>query len=155
MRGGLLSCLLCVSALGAGCGSDSGSTADDAVRNLTEPVTETSTPTTDTKAEEAAAAAERRRAREAERARAVRKRQREAEAARRREAERKKREEEEAQQQAAACHPNYDPCLDPNASDYDCAGGSGDGPEYTGRVTVTGGDPYDLDRDGDGVGCDS
>ena len=37
------------------------------------------------------------------------------------------------------CHPNYDPCLDPNASDYDCQGGSGDGPEYTGPVTVKGG----------------
>jgi hypothetical protein len=48
---------------------------------------------------------------------------------------------------------DYDPCLPP-ASDYDCAGGSGDGPEYTGRVTVTGSDPYGLDADGDGVGCE-
>ena len=32
------------------------------------------------------------------------------------------------------CDPNYSGCLDPNASDYDCAGGSGDGPKYTGRV---------------------
>jgi hypothetical protein len=54
------------------------------------------------------------------------------------------------------CHPNYDPCLDPNASDYDCEGGEGDGPKYTGPVTVKGGsDPYDLDRDGDGTGCDT
>jgi hypothetical protein len=45
-------------------------------------------------------------------------------------------------------------CLDSNASDYDCEGGSGDGPEYTGRVTVVGDDHFDLDRDGDGVGCD-
>ena len=53
------------------------------------------------------------------------------------------------------CTPGYSPCLPP-ASDYDCAGGSGNGPEYTGRVTVdhSYNDPYDLDRDGDGVGCD-
>jgi hypothetical protein len=56
---------------------------------------------------------------------------------------------------AASCHPSYDPCLDPNAGDYDCEGGEGDGPEYTGLVTVTGSDDYDLDRDGDGTGCDS
>jgi hypothetical protein len=56
---------------------------------------------------------------------------------------------------AANCHPSYDPCLDPNASDYDCAGGSGDGPEYTGFVTVTGSDDYGLDSDGDGTGCES
>ena len=42
----------------------------------------------------------------------------------------------------------------PPASDYDCAGGSGNGPEYTGFVTVTGSDPYGLDTDGDGVGCE-
>ena len=52
------------------------------------------------------------------------------------------------------CTPGYSPCLLP-ASDYDCAGGSGNGPEYVyGTVTVTGSDPYDLDRDGDGYGCD-
>lgn len=64
--------------------------------------------------------------------------------------------EQEAQALAAApssgC--DYDPCLAP-ASDYDCAGGSGDGPAYTGYVRVIGGDPYDLDSDGDGVGCES
>src|SRR5215211_5340011 len=53
------------------------------------------------------------------------------------------------------CTPGYSPCLPP-ASDYDCAGGSGDGPKYVdGPVRVTGSDPYDLDRDGDGVGCQS
>lgn len=52
------------------------------------------------------------------------------------------------------CTPGYSPCLPP-ASDYDCAGGSGNGPEYVyGTVQVTGSDPYDLDRDGDGYGCD-
>jgi hypothetical protein len=53
-------------------------------------------------------------------------------------------------------HPSYQgACLDPNASDYDCEGGSGDGPEYTGPVQVVGPDDYDLDRDGDGVACES
>jgi beta-lactam-binding protein with PASTA domain len=51
------------------------------------------------------------------------------------------------------CTAGYSPCLPP-ASDYDCAGGSGDGPKYTDRVTVTGSDPYDLDSDNDGVGCE-
>ena len=50
------------------------------------------------------------------------------------------------------CHPSYDPCLDPGASDYDCAG-SGDGPSYAGPVTVKGEDAYDLDTDGDGKAC--
>lgn len=55
------------------------------------------------------------------------------------------------------CHPSYKgDCLDPDASDYDCAGGSGDGPEYAnGPITVTGDDPYDLDRDGDGTACET
>jgi hypothetical protein len=55
---------------------------------------------------------------------------------------------------AAGCTPGYSPCLPP-ASDYDCSGGSGDGPKYTGYVTVTGSDPYGLDADGDGAGCES
>jgi hypothetical protein len=53
------------------------------------------------------------------------------------------------------CTPGYEPCLAP-ASDYDCAGGSGDGPAYAdGPIYVTGSDPYDLDRDGDGIACES
>jgi hypothetical protein len=58
---------------------------------------------------------------------------------------------------AEACHPSYpDECLDPDAYDYDCEGGEGDGPDYiAGPVTVGGDDPFDLDRDGDGTGCDS
>ncbi|MBA4855304.1 hypothetical protein [Nocardia farcinica] len=52
------------------------------------------------------------------------------------------------------CHPSYDPCL-PRVIDVDCAGGSGDGPVYTGRVRVIGPDDYDLDRDGNGIGCES
>ena len=51
------------------------------------------------------------------------------------------------------CTPGYSPCLAP-ASDYDCRGGSGNGPKYTGPVRVTGSDPYRLDRDGDGKGCE-
>jgi hypothetical protein len=43
----------------------------------------------------------------------------------------------------------------PIASDVDCAGGSGDGPAYvSGPVQVFGSDPYDLDDDNDGYGCD-
>ncbi|HCB07139.1 MAG TPA: hypothetical protein DEQ43_23300 [Nocardioides bacterium] len=53
------------------------------------------------------------------------------------------------------CTPGYRPCLAP-ASDYDCAGGTGDGPKYAnGPIYVEGSDPYDLDRDGDGVACES
>ncbi|MBK5231597.1 MAG: hypothetical protein JJE13_01255 [Thermoleophilia bacterium] len=53
------------------------------------------------------------------------------------------------------CDPNYaGACLDPNSYDYDCSGGSGDGPDYTGYVEVVGSDPYDLDSDGDGSGCE-
>jgi hypothetical protein len=53
------------------------------------------------------------------------------------------------------CTPGYQPCLAP-ASDYDCAGGSGDGPGYaSGPVYVSGSDPYDLDSDGDGVACEA
>jgi hypothetical protein len=53
----------------------------------------------------------------------------------------------------ANCTPGYSPCLPP-ASDYDCSGGDGDGPEYTGQVRVTGSDPYGLDDNGNGVGCE-
>jgi len=53
------------------------------------------------------------------------------------------------------CTPGYSPCLSP-ASDYDCAGGSGNGPEYAyGPISISGSDPYGLDSDGDGVGCES
>ncbi len=52
------------------------------------------------------------------------------------------------------CDANYTPCV-PIASDVDCAGGGGNGPAYVdGPVRIVGGDPYDLDRDGDGVACD-
>jgi len=48
----------------------------------------------------------------------------------------------------------YDPCLPPG-SDVDCLGGSGNGPRYVeGPVYVNGSDPYDLDGNEDGVGCE-
>lgn len=52
------------------------------------------------------------------------------------------------------CHPSYSGCLKADASDYDCAGGSGNGPYYTGKINVTGSDVFDLDRDNDGWGCE-
>lgn len=70
-------------------------------------------------------------------------------------AEEVEREEAEAEEEASECDPNYaGACLDPYASDYDCADGSGDGPEYTGTVSVVGEDHYGLDADGDGTGCE-
>lgn len=81
--------------------------------------------------------------------------------ARQRRRERLKEQREKERDEAAAlaastsnCTDGYDPCLTP-APDYDCAGGGDDGPKYTGCVTVTGSDPYDLDSDGDGAGCES
>ena len=55
------------------------------------------------------------------------------------------------------CYPNYADACVPIASDVDCAGGgSGDGPGYVdGPVRIVGSDIYDLDRDGDGIACDS
>ena len=60
----------------------------------------------------------------------------------------------ESSEQGDDCHPSYSPCLDASASDYDCAGGSGNGPYYTGRVRVIGPDVFRLDTDGDGWGCE-
>jgi hypothetical protein len=58
-------------------------------------------------------------------------------------------------QNGDGCHDSYvGACLDPSASDYDCAGGSGNGPLYTGPVQVVGSDTFDLDRDHDGYGCE-
>jgi hypothetical protein len=54
------------------------------------------------------------------------------------------------------CDPSYpDVCLNPNAEDYDCAGGSGNGPLYVeGPISVSAPDPFGLDANGDGVGCE-
>lgn len=54
----------------------------------------------------------------------------------------------------SGCNSNYEGCV-PNASDVDCAGGSGNGPAYvSGPLRVTGVDIYDLDADGDGIACE-
>lgn len=52
------------------------------------------------------------------------------------------------------CVQGYSGCLEPGVSDYDCEG-EGDGPQYVeGPIKVTGSDPFDLDPDDDGYGCD-
>ena len=58
---------------------------------------------------------------------------------------------------APSCAPSYPGvCLDPAVEDYDCAGGSGNGPAYVeGPIRVRPPDPFDLDREGDGVGCEN
>lgn len=59
------------------------------------------------------------------------------------------------EREASECDPSYSgACLDLYASDYDCEGGSGDGPNYTGAVAVVGDDHYGLDSDNDGYGCE-
>jgi hypothetical protein len=107
--------------------------------------------------------AERRRDRARERARRARARRRRARLERER-AERQAEDEGEAAQEPQTttqsesnCDSSYEgACLDRNASDYDCEGGSGDGPKYVaGPIQVVGDDHFDLDRDGDGVGCES
>ena len=50
-------------------------------------------------------------------------------------------------QQGGGCHPGYSPCL-PIVADLNCD-------DVNGPVTVLGDDPYQLDADGDGTGCDS
>lgn len=55
----------------------------------------------------------------------------------------------------AAYEDSDDWCTD-GAGDYDCEGGSGDGPNYAPRdvrVVDPGTDPFGLDRDNDGEGC--
>ena len=52
----------------------------------------------------------------------------------------------------SGCNPSY-----PNncfTFDVDCAGGPGNGPFVTGPILVVGSDPYGLDGDGDGIGCE-
>jgi hypothetical protein len=59
---------------------------------------------------------------------------------------------------SGSCHGSYTgTCIPPDVSDADCAGGSGNGPHYVREknIGVVGPDVFDLDRDGDGVGCES
>lgn len=51
-----------------------------------------------------------------------------------------------APEQSGSCHPSYSPCL-PIGPDLDC-------PDIGHPVVVKGSDPYRLDRDGNGVGCE-
>lgn len=55
------------------------------------------------------------------------------------------------------CDPAYpDVCLHDGIGDYDCAGGSGNGPNYVkGPIRVLRPDPFGLDSDHDGVGCET
>ncbi len=52
-----------------------------------------------------------------------------------------------------ACHPSYEGACVPRVSDVDCLGLGQNGPAFVGRVRVVGPDVYELDRDGDGIGC--
>lgn len=53
-------------------------------------------------------------------------------------------------EEPTGCQPGYSPCL-PVSGDLDCADVRALGKA---RVSVTGSDPYRLDGDGDGVGCE-
>ena len=56
------------------------------------------------------------------------------------------------------CHPSYiDACVPVGVSDVDCGGGGGNGPAYVYEKNfhVVGPDVYGLDRDGDGIACES
>jgi hypothetical protein len=56
----------------------------------------------------------------------------------------------------AGCHPSYaGQCLRPSSSDYDCASGGGNGPDFvSGTVRVVGPDVFELDANRNGVGCE-
>jgi outer membrane biosynthesis protein TonB len=56
----------------------------------------------------------------------------------------------------STCDPSYaGQCLKDGIGDYDCSSGSGNGPNYVyGTVRVVGSDPFGLDRDNDGLGCE-
>jgi site-specific DNA recombinase len=56
----------------------------------------------------------------------------------------------------SGCDPSYEgECLQDGIGDYDCAGGSGNGPNYVySEVRVVGVDVFGLDADGKGIGCE-
>jgi len=55
------------------------------------------------------------------------------------------------------CDPAYpDVCLPDGIGDFDCAGGSGNGPNYVkGPIRVLSPDPFRLDADHNGWGCET
>ena len=58
-----------------------------------------------------------------------------------------------------SCTPGYSPCLIYHGgADYDCYSGGGNGPllheAWCHTYHVTGSDPYGLDGDNDGLGCE-
>jgi len=55
-----------------------------------------------------------------------------------------------AQARIAACAPGYAPCLPTTKGDLNCD----EIAESKKPIRVTGGDPYELDRDRDGLGCE-
>jgi len=56
----------------------------------------------------------------------------------------------------ASCDPHYTGACVPIASDVDCAGGGGNGPEYLSEpAQVAGDDIYGLDSDHDGLACEN
>jgi len=62
----------------------------------------------------------------------------------------------EEEERAQACDPSYEgECLKDGIGDYDCASGSGDGPNYVySEVRVVGPDVFGLDANGNGFGCE-
>lgn len=62
----------------------------------------------------------------------------------------------EAEERAQACDSSYEgECLKDGIGDYDCAGGSGNGPNYVySEVRVVGPDVFGLDANGNGIGCE-
>jgi membrane protein involved in colicin uptake len=141
----------------AGCGSNADEEGSNAAREAREARVVAGEEEAELRAERRSEARALRRAarRQARRVAARERREAARRAAEERAREEQRQVESEAPPEAPKCHSSYEgACLDPSASDYDCEGGSGDGPLYTGTVTVVGPDEYGLDSNGDGVGCE-
>jgi uncharacterized membrane protein YgcG len=92
------------------------------------------------------AAADRRERRRAKRAKAKREERRERQ--RQREGAKRRSHERDEAASSNACHPSYSPCVPPGPPDLDCS-------DVDGPISVSGDDPHGLDRDRDGVGCET